>query len=97
MTKNSRSTLISELHDTKQALQASERRARRAVKRLRDLEKAMSPVLERVSFWAETPLPDDANAAKVLTVGQCRRLRLLLSGDVNSEPEELEPAESQAC
>jgi len=90
MARNTRSSLLSELQDTKQALMASERRGRRAVRRLRDIEKTIEPLLTRIRFWAQMPLPDDANAAKVLTVGQCRVLCGLLdaANDDDASPGE---------
>ncbi len=77
------------MNSLKEALRASERRATRATKRARDLEKAIEPIMERIYFWAKTPLEDDANAPKVLTVGQCRRIaEALVEGPAEEAPVE---------
>ena len=85
MSKNSRASIVAELNSAREALRASERRANRATKKAREYEKAVEPIMERVRFWAMSPLEDEANAPKVLTVGQCRVIANLL---LDTEDEE---------
>jgi hypothetical protein len=76
-----RSEILAELANGKQALISSEKRGRKAVQRLRELEKIFVPMKDRLQTWAESPLADEANAAKVLSVGDCRKLLRLLFPD----------------
>ena len=84
-TPNKRTALLSELEATKQALRASEKRMRRATQGIGLLAGA----LPRLETWALMPLPDEANAARVLTVGECRALvRALRDQDDTAESAE---------
>ena len=69
-----RTDLLADLQKTKQQLDASEKRGRRAVQKARDLEKVLNNVKSRMQLWADSPLADEANAARVLTVGDCRKI-----------------------
>ena len=84
--------IISDLHNTKRALLASERKQRRATKQFRNLEKILEPIVAKMELWASMPLADEANAFKVLTVGQCRELLRVLKPDptVVDESDEVE-------
>lgn len=80
MTSNRRNVLA-EMEQLKEALRASERRAKREAKRRRDLEGVLTSLTERMKFWADSPLPDENNAARIMTVGECRRIVSILEGE----------------
>jgi hypothetical protein len=90
-----RNEILSELENTRQALRASEKRGRRAVRRSRDLEKVLEPIKQRMEMWANMPLPDEQNAAKVMTIGDCRKLLALLNGEAPDEPDTDETVDEQ--
>jgi hypothetical protein len=76
-----RNDLVAELHNAKEALLASERRGKKATKRLRDIEKALEPIVHRMDVWATSHLADTDNAPRLMTVGECRRLLSILRDD----------------
>ena len=76
-----RSELLADLHTTQQALRAAEKRSSRAVRRFRELEAALDAIKPALQFWSDSPQPDDANASRIMTVGQCRRLLTALSSE----------------
>jgi hypothetical protein len=86
MTK--RSQILSELEQTKRALQASEKRGRRSVQRIREIDKLLEPAIPKMETWSHLPVSDEADARGVLTVGMCRALLRLLKPDSVEEPVE---------
>ena len=72
-----RGDLLSEIKNGKDALIASEKRGRKAVRRLRDFEKVFETLLPKMKNWAELPVSDDA-PARCMTTGEVRALVRLL-------------------
>lgn len=74
-----RNALLSEIKQAKDALRASEKRGRKAVTRMRELEKVLGPLLPKIENWIALPLSDDA-PCRVITTGEARALLTLLRG-----------------
>ena len=87
-----RNALLSEIKQAKDALRASEKRGRKAVTRMRELEKVFGPLLPKIENWISLPLSDDA-PCRVITTGEARLILQLLRGETkeeaSSEDEEL--------
>lgn len=81
MGKN-RNTLLSDLQHAQEAHRASEKRGRRAVQRLRDLEKVLTPLKDKIEKWVSLPLTDDA-IARCITTGEARALLRFLNDEAN--------------
>lgn len=79
-----RGDLLSDLSQAKQALIASERRGRKAVRRLRDIEKVFEVLLPKMKSWTALPVSDEA-PARCLTTGDVRKLLLLLESPPSQE------------
>jgi hypothetical protein len=90
-----RSEIVHELHNAQQALRSREKRERRTIRRLRDIEKALEPVMKTMEFWAsQRNLDDDTNAARVMTVGQCRAILALLKESDEDESEDSDESDA---
>lgn len=83
------SQTLADLHNTKAALAASEKRSRKATRKLREIENVLKPIISKMRYWSESPLGEDANAARLATIGECRRV-------IGALEAEFEDSESEA-
>lgn len=91
---SNRRELLSELEQAKNSLRASKRKEEALKKQSKNLIEAMKPLLPRIRTWAAMPLPEESNAFKVMTVGDCRRLLAALDGvdDASTPLEQASPS-----
>lgn len=87
MGSRKRTEILSDLQQAKDALIASEKRGRRAVQRLRQLEGVLEKVKWKMEAWAALPVSDESQA-RCLTTGEVRAILALLKeqDEVKDEP-----------
>ena len=86
-----RNELLSELKQAKDALRASEKRGRKAVTRMREVEKVFGPLLPKLENWTSLPVSDDA-PCRAITTGEARALVTLLKDEQRPDDDEGEQA-----
>lgn len=75
-----RNELLSELKQTKDALIAAKKRKEKATNRLKVVEDALAPVLEKMRKWVKLPVAEDS-IARCLTTAECRAIVAALADD----------------
>lgn len=86
-----RGDLLSDIKQSKDALIASERRGRKAVQRLRGIEKIFETLIPKMRNWSDLPVADES-IARCLTTGECRRIIKALEAPES----DIEPTEDKA-
>jgi hypothetical protein len=94
---SNRNALLSDLKQTKDALRASEKRGRKAVRQMRAVEKVFTGLIPKLENWTSLPLSDEA-PCRAITTGEARQILTLLKGgldtpDTNEADEEKDAAE----
>ena len=80
MAGHNRSALIAELAQVRTELRVSERKSKRAVRIMRDLEKVLDKAIPRMRTWVSLPVQPETLARGVLTTAECTQLLALLDG-----------------
>ncbi len=88
MAGHGRKAIVAELEQAREAQRAAERKAGRAMRRLRDLEKVLAKAVPRMRTWVALPVNSDSIARGVLTTDECRQILAVLDGSKQPDPDE---------
>jgi hypothetical protein len=87
-----RNELLAEIENTKRALLASENRGRKAVRKLREIERIFESIMPKMKAWNSLPVSGEAHA-RIMTTAESRELEKLLCADEKEGAERSAPSE----